>query len=87
MSAPKRPYSYLEKASKQVNPTAREFLELVDRKKTNLCISLDLVDREQFLKMADALGPYVCLVKVGVCYLGCLKLIFMTQNLSSKFPL
>lgn len=61
-----RPYTYIEKALKQTNPTAKEFLELVDRKKSNLCISLDVTKKEEFLRLADVLGPYVCLVKTHI---------------------
>jgi orotidine-5'-phosphate decarboxylase len=57
--------SYLEKSKLQKNETCKAFLELVEAKKTNLCISVDVNKKEEFLNIIDTVGPYVCLVKVN----------------------
>ena len=52
------------------NPAARSLLQCMVSKQTNLCISVDLVEKDKVLSIVDAVGPFVCLIKVG-----CLSLI------------
>lgn len=35
----------------------------MDSKKSNLCVSVDLVKKADVLKLVDAVGPYVCMIK------------------------
>lgn len=39
---------------------------MMERKKTNLCVSVDVTKKEDLLKIVDAAGPSVCLVKVSL---------------------
>jgi len=55
--------SYGERAKFQTNPAAKALLETIERKKTNLCVSVDTVKSADFLAIIDAIGPYTCLVK------------------------
>jgi hypothetical protein len=48
------------------NHMASAFLELMDRKKTNLCVAADMIHKDEILKLADAVGPYICLFKVAI---------------------
>ncbi|KAI0701820.1 orotidine monophosphate decarboxylase [Cytidiella melzeri] len=57
---------YEARAAKQTNPAAKALLETIARKKSNLCVSVDVTDRNDFLKIIDAVGPYVCLIKTHV---------------------
>jgi orotidine-5'-phosphate decarboxylase len=57
--------TYLNRAKKQVNPAAKELLETVERKKSNLCVSVDVTSSKNFLAIVDAVGPYVCLIKAS----------------------
>lgn len=57
--------TYLNRAKKQVNPAAKELLETVERKKSNLCVSVDVISSKDFLAIIDAVGPYVCLIKAS----------------------
>jgi orotidine-5'-phosphate decarboxylase len=35
----------------------------MERKKTNLAVSVDVTKTEDFLAIIDVVGPYVCLIK------------------------
>jgi orotidine-5'-phosphate decarboxylase len=56
--------TYASRASNFTNPTAIRLLELMDRKKTNLSVSPDVVLKKDLLALADALGPSICVFKV-----------------------
>ena len=58
--------TYAQRAAKHPNPAAKALLETIERKKTNLCVSVDVTKSSDFLKVIDVVGPYVCLVKVGL---------------------
>ena len=57
--------TYAERASSQVNPAAKRLLELMDRKQTNLCVSVDVTTTQEVLDIVKAVGPSVCMVKVS----------------------
>lgn len=59
--------SYSERVQKQTNPAAKALLEIIVRKKSNLCVSVDVTSTADFLSIIDIVGPYVCLVKVSEC--------------------
>lgn len=56
--------TYAQRAARHPNPAAKALLETIERKKTNLCVSVDVTKRDDFLSVIDVVGPYVCLVKV-----------------------
>ncbi|KAF6762317.1 humps family-domain-containing protein [Ephemerocybe angulata] len=58
--------SYGERAKRHSNPAAKQLLETMERKKTNLCVSVDTVMASDFLAIIDAIGPYTCLVKTHI---------------------
>jgi orotidine-5'-phosphate decarboxylase len=62
-SITKRTYS--ERASQHPIAVARQLLECIDRKKTNLCVSVDVTTKASLLRIAAAAGPYCCCIKVG----------------------
>lgn len=57
--------SYGDRAKTQSNTAARALLETMERKKTNLCVSVDTVKPADFLAIIEAVGPYICLVKAN----------------------
>ncbi|KAF9427416.1 orotidine 5'-phosphate decarboxylase [Podila epigama] len=63
MSASK---SYLERAKLHSNPTAKAFLELMERKKSNLSVAADLTSKAALIELADKVGPYICLLKTHI---------------------
>lgn len=52
------------------NPAAIRLLQLMERKRTNLSVSPDVTKKADLLSLADALGPYICVLKVTwrLCY-------------------
>ena len=56
--------SYGARAEAHPSEVARSLLSLMDRKQTNLCVSVDVTKKAAFLRVVDAVGPFVCLIKV-----------------------
>lgn len=65
MPHPASTKSYAARAAVHVNPAAKRLLELMDRKKTNLCVSVDVTTAQEVLDIVKAVGPTVCMVKVS----------------------
>lgn len=42
----------------------KKLLSIIINKKTNLCVALDMKNTSQLLKIADMIGPYVCIIKI-----------------------
>ncbi|XP_058061085.1 uridine 5'-monophosphate synthase [Anopheles bellator] len=47
-------------------PLAKELLRLIAAKKTTLCLAADLTTSEAILNLAEAAGPYICVLKTHV---------------------
>ena len=62
MSPPEK-LSYGKRALAQRNPAAKLLLETMERKKSNLAVSVDVIKSRDFLAIIDVVGPYVCLIK------------------------
>ncbi|KAJ7068389.1 Orotidine 5'-phosphate decarboxylase [Mycena amicta] len=58
--------TYAERAQRHTNPAARLLLETIDRKKSNLAVSVDVAHAKDFLNIIDVVGPFVCLVKTHI---------------------
>ncbi|OCH92924.1 Orotidine 5'-phosphate decarboxylase [Obba rivulosa] len=58
--------TYAQRAERHSNPAAKALLETIERKKSNLCVSVDVAKRADFLRVIDTVGPYVCLIKTHV---------------------
>ncbi|CAG8817246.1 12921_t:CDS:1, partial [Racocetra fulgida] len=52
-----------ERAINLPNKTARDLLMLMERKKSNLAVALDVTTKQEFLDIADKVGPYICCLK------------------------
>ena len=55
--------TYGERAARHNNPAAKALLSTMQRKQTNLCVSVDVTTKAAFLAVVDAVGPFVCLIK------------------------
>ncbi|PCH41113.1 Orotidine 5'-phosphate decarboxylase [Wolfiporia cocos MD-104 SS10] len=58
--------TYAQRAQKHANPAAKALLETIERKKSNLCVSVDVTKQADFLRIIDVVGPYICLVKTHI---------------------
>jgi orotidine 5'-phosphate decarboxylase subfamily 1 len=58
--------TYSKRAKRASHPLAKTLLHLMNEKQSNLCVSLDLTESHRLLSLADAIGPYVCMVKTHV---------------------
>jgi orotidine-5'-phosphate decarboxylase len=57
--------TYAERAAAHPNAAARTLLEIMDRKKTNLCVSVDVTKSADVLEVVRRVAPSVCMVKVS----------------------
>ncbi|ETS64526.1 orotidine 5`-phosphate decarboxylase [Moesziomyces aphidis] len=58
--------TYASRAAKQPNAAAKALLECIERKQSNLCVSVDVTNKQDLLDVCDAVGPDVCLVKTHI---------------------
>ncbi|KAG6856334.1 dihydroorotate dehydrogenase [Tephrocybe sp. NHM501043] len=50
--------TYAQRALKQTNPAAKALLETMERKKSNLAVSVDVTKTKDFLAIIDVVGPF-----------------------------
>src|SRR5205085_1575978 len=58
--------SYTERANNCPSPLAKNLLQLMDKKKTNLALAADVLSGQQLIALADQLGPEICLLKTHI---------------------
>jgi orotidine-5'-phosphate decarboxylase len=58
--------SYDARIHNFANPAARRLLETMERKKTNLCVSVDVTKAAEVLQVVRLVGASCCMVKVGL---------------------
>lgn len=56
--------TYGSRAALHPNPTAKRILETMERKQTNLCVSVDVTTAADALEVVRRVGQSVCMVKV-----------------------
>lgn len=76
LSMPAHTKTYGERAENAKNPTAKQLLLTMERKKTNLAVSVDVAKSRDLLNIIEAVGPYVCLIKA--------KLFFITSSCTCR---
>jgi orotidine 5'-phosphate decarboxylase subfamily 1 len=71
---------------KFTHPIAQKLAQIMEQKKSNLALSLDLTEKQSFLKMADLLGPEICILKTHIDVIADFDqdLIFQLQKLAQK---
>lgn len=61
--------AFEERAKLCSNQVARKILEIMSRKKTNLCLSADVVSAVELVELADKLGESECFtVRIVTCF-------------------
>lgn len=58
--------SYKKRMELTSNSVARHIFDIMDRKETNLCFSADVTSCAELLKLADTVGPHICMLKTHV---------------------
>lgn len=78
--------SYSQRAELCTNPTAKKLFTLMESKKTNLCIAADVIMKDELLKIAEELGPYICVLKTHIDIIADFDsdLLIQLQRLSEK---
>ncbi|KAJ3021681.1 orotidine 5'-phosphate decarboxylase [Thoreauomyces humboldtii] len=66
MASPFASKSYTARRNDFKNPAASRLLELMDRKKTNLSVAVDVTQQAELLRLADILGPHICVLKTHI---------------------
>ncbi len=61
-----RKQSYKKRADLAQNLAAQKLFQLMEEKETNLTSADDLTDPEQFLEIADKVGPEICVLKTHI---------------------
>lgn len=61
-----RSQSYEQRSAKHENGAAKALLETMARKSTNLCLSIDVTKKESLLRITNAVGPSICLLKTHI---------------------
>lgn len=71
--------SYSQRAKVAKHSLGKDLLELMDKKRTNLGVALDVASSKEFLKIANEVGPHICLLKTHIDILEDFSLSFIEQ--------
>ncbi|KAM4026460.1 LOW QUALITY PROTEIN: uridine 5'-monophosphate synthase [Anomaloglossus baeobatrachus] len=67
VQTPRVTLSYAARAAlPETHPVATRLLRLMEKKKSNLCVSADVTDSAELLRVAAELGPSICMLKTHV---------------------
>lgn len=58
--------TYEQKVQAATNPTAKKLLQLMLKKQSNLSVAADVTTAEGLLRLADQVGPHICLLKTHI---------------------
>lgn len=58
--------SFLKRSSLTRHPMAQKLFKIMEDKKSNLALALDVTSQQELLEIADALGPYIAILKTHV---------------------
>ncbi len=58
--------SYGQRVSFCKNPTAKSLLNLMETKKSNLCVAADVVKKDELIDLIHQIGPEICVLKTHI---------------------
>ncbi|MFA6525028.1 MAG: orotidine-5'-phosphate decarboxylase [Patescibacteria group bacterium] len=58
--------TYLKRSQLAKNPVAKRLYQLMDEKQTNLALAVDEPEADLVLKLADQIGPELCILKTHI---------------------
>lgn len=58
--------SYKQRGSVSSHPVARRLYDIIESKQTNLAVAADVTTVAELLKIAELLGPQICMLKVHI---------------------
>lgn len=58
--------SFAERSKLCKNPICIKLMNIIESKKSNLCLSADVDSAEELLELAKSVGPYICCIKTHV---------------------
>lgn len=58
--------SFEERANLTENPTAKKLFRLMSEKETNLAVNPDVTSAKELLRLADLVGPHICVLKTHI---------------------
>lgn len=70
--------SFRDRALLTGHPLTQRLFDIMEKKQTNLCVAADVTHSSELLKLADTLGPYICILKTHVDIL---------EDFSPEFPI
>ncbi len=71
--------SYSDRAKLTKHSLGKDLLELLDKKQTNLGVALDVTSCKEFLKIANEIGPHICILKTHIDILEDFTIDFIQQ--------
>lgn len=58
--------SFEERLKHVVHPKSKELIDIILRKKSNLCLSADVTSSKELLELVNNVGPHICLLKTHI---------------------
>ncbi|MEC7840164.1 MAG: orotidine-5'-phosphate decarboxylase [Chlamydiota bacterium] len=79
-------FTYIQRATMSANPTARELFLVMEEKRSNLCVALDVNNKDDFLRIARDVAPHICVLKTHIDIINDfdIHLLLELQELSKK---
>lgn len=78
--------TYGNRAQIVSNPITKRLFEIIELKKTNLAFSVDITNASEVLRLADLVGPHICVLKTHIDIISDFSMSFTKSlvELSSK---
>ncbi len=57
---------YIQREKMCTNPSAKELFLIMEKKKSNLAVAVDVTTKEELLYQVNAVAPYVCAIKTHI---------------------